>query len=143
MPEPSPFVDEVAHRTIGAAIEVHRTLGPGYVEQAYQRALQIELRLRGVAFESQVPFALSYKDESLETTFRLDLVVEGVLLVELKAVDVIGTAHLAQVISYLKASGLGLGLIINFHAALLRDGLKRVLPPPRVLQRGPLLDEKS
>ena len=140
MPEPSRVVDDVAHRTIGAAIEVHRTLGPGYAEQAYQRALEVELRLRGLSFESQVPLALSYKNHSLETTFRIDLVVEGVLLVELKVVDVIGSMHLAQVISYLKASDLTLGLIINFHAVLLRDGLKRVLPPPRVMQRAPLLD---
>lgn len=138
MPEPSRIVDEVAHRTIGAAIEVHRTLGPGYGEQAYQRALEIELRRRELAFETQVPLSLTYKDEPLGTTFRLDLVVEGLLLVELKAVDLIGPAHLAQVISYLKASDLALGLIINFHAALMRDGIRRVLPPPRVLQRGPL-----
>lgn len=132
MPEPSAEVDELAHRVIGVALEVHRVLGPGFVEQAYQRAMEIELDARRIPFASQVPFPLQYKSHSLDTVFRVDLIVDRLLLVELKAVDGIDAAHVAQVIAYLRASQLPLGLLLNFDSALLRNGIRRVLPP-----RGP------
>jgi len=134
MPEPSPIVDALARRAIGAALEVHRALGPGYPEQAYQRAMELELTYQRIPFASQVPLGLTYKDEPLGTSFRLDLLVDGMLLVELKTVESIGPIHVAQVISYLKASNLPLGLILNFQTALMRDGIRRVLPPPRPYQ---------
>jgi GxxExxY protein len=119
-------VDHWAHEVIGAAIEVHRILGPGFLEQTYQKALLIELKLRGIPAVPQFPVALTYKGETLGEGF-LDFLVAGCLVVELKTVDKLGPIHTAQVISYLKATGLCLGLLINFNSPVLRDGIKRVI----------------
>ena len=132
MPEPSAIVDRLANRVIGVALEVHRVLGPGYVEHAYQSAMELELACQRIPFQSQAPLDVHYKHEPLGTTFRADLLIDGILLVELKAVESIAPIHVAQVISYLKASRLTLGLILNFHEPLMRQGVRRVLPP-----RGP------
>lgn len=117
--------EQLAHEVIGAAIEVHRHLGPGYLESVYEEALGIELGLRGVTFRRQVVFALDYKGYQVGEG-RLDLLVGGVLVVELKAVDGFAPIHTAQAISYLKATRHRLALLINFNVPVLKDGLKRV-----------------
>jgi GxxExxY protein len=118
--------DSAASRVIGAAIEVHRTLGPGYLESVYEEALAVELALRGICFQRQVAFALSYKGQAIGEG-RLDLLVEDVLIVELKAVEELSAVHIAQALSYLKATGHHLALLINFNVPMLTSGLKRVV----------------
>lgn len=118
--------ERLAHEVIGAAIEVHRQLGPGYFESAYQTAMEVELRLRGIAFESQHRVEVSYKGTAVAEGFT-DLYVGGELVVELKAVELIAPVHVAQVISYLRAKRKALGLLINFNVPLLRDGVRRVI----------------
>jgi len=126
MKEPSPKLDQLAHEVIGAAIEVHRTLGPGYLESVYEEALAIELALRGIPFTRQVVIAVDYKGHSVGES-RLDLLVGGQLVTELKAVEALAPIHSAQVISYLKTTGHPLGLLINFNVCFLKDGVKRVV----------------
>jgi GxxExxY protein len=124
--EPPAHLDDLARRVIGAAIEVHRHLGAGYLESIYERALRRELTGRGIAFESQVVIPILYKDQSIGEA-QLDLLVEGELVVELKAVERLLEIHRAQVISYLKATGAQLGLLINFNTPVLKDGIRRVI----------------
>jgi GxxExxY protein len=125
--EPIPPEDEeLAHKIIGAAIEVHRCLGPGFLESVYERALCHELNLRGVTFERQKELIVPYKDIEI-TGQRLDLLVGGRVITELKTVEVIAPIHQAQLLSYLKATGLRLGLIINFKVLVLKDGIKRIV----------------
>jgi GxxExxY protein len=124
--EPDKEVDDLARQVIGAAIEVHRHLGPGYLESVYEEALAIELDLRGLPFERQKPIGVDYKGHVVGQG-RLDLLVGDRLIVELKAVDTFAPIHRAQVISYLKATGLHLGLLINFNVQLLRDGVQRIV----------------
>ena len=124
--EPDAETDRFAQEVIGAAIEVHRALGPGFLESVYEQAMSIELGLLGISFERQVPVAVSYKGHSIGES-RLDLLVEGKLVVELKAVDQFAPIHTAQVMSYLKATGHRLGLLINFNVVRLKDGVKRVV----------------
>jgi GxxExxY protein len=124
--EPDTETDRLAQEVIGAAIEVHRTLGPGFLESVYEQAMGIELGLRGISSERQVPVAVNYKGHSIGES-RLDLLVDGRLVVELKAVDQFAPIHTAQVMSYLKATGHQLGLLINFNVIRLKDGVKRVV----------------
>ena len=124
--EPGPRSDELAHAVIGAAIEVHHHLGPGYLESMYEEALAIELGLRGIPFWRQKPIAVSYKGQEIGEG-RADFFVENHLLVELKAVDALAPIHTAQVISYLRALECGLGLLINFNVPVLRAGIQRVV----------------
>jgi GxxExxY protein len=124
--EPSSRVDDLAYQVIGAAIEVHRILGPGFLESVYEEALAIELDLRGIPYERQKPIMLQFKGHCIGDS-RLDLLVGNELVVELKAVESIHPIFPAKVIHYLKMSGLQLGLIINLHVVLLRDGIKRVV----------------
>ena len=111
---------------IGAALEVHRSLGPGFLESVYEEALCVELGLREIAFQRQVPVAVEYKGHAVGEG-RLDLLVAGRLVVELKAVESILPVHQAQVISYLKATGHQLGLLINFTVPVLKTGIKRII----------------
>lgn len=124
--EPNKDVDRLARQVIGAAIEVHRHLGPGFLESVYEEALVVELGLRGIAFERQWPVPVSYKERHVGEG-RIDLLVGNELIVELKAVDGLAPIHKAQVISYLKAMGLHLGLLINFNVPVLRAGIQRVV----------------
>lgn len=124
--EPDIQTDELAHRVIGAALEVHRALGPGYLESIYEEALAHELRQQEVSFARQYPVAVYYKDKEVGL-HRIDLLVADSLVVEIKTVDRLGPVHMAQVISYLKATGLHLGLLINFNTSELRRGIKRVV----------------
>jgi GxxExxY protein len=118
-------VEAASKAVIGAAIEVHKRLGPGYLESVYEQALLVELRLRRVPFQSQVSFVLDYKGHPVGAG-RVDLIVDECVIVELKATEGIDPIHLAQVISYLKATQLRIGLIINFNVRKLTDGLKRI-----------------
>jgi len=124
--EPSAELDDLAHRVIGAAIEVHRLLGPGFLESVYEEALCMELELRGIRCARQVPISVTYKGERVGEA-RLDLLVDHSLVVELKAVESIAPIHWAQVLSYLKATRLRLGLLINFNVSVLQRGIKRVV----------------
>jgi GxxExxY protein len=124
--EPSRELDALANAVIGAAIEVHRNLGPGYLESMYEEALAVELELRGIPFERQKRIAVDYKGREIGEG-RLDLVVGEELLVELKAVDSLAPIHKAQVLSYLKATGCRLGILINFNVPVLRSGIQRVV----------------
>jgi GxxExxY protein len=118
-------VDDLAHEVIGAAIEVHRILGPGFLESVYEEALAIEFDLRNISYERQKPILLQYKGRTVGDS-RLDFLVGNELVVELKAVEAVHPIYPAKVIHYLKTCGLELGLIINFHVVLLRDGIKRI-----------------
>ena len=124
--EPSKDVDGLAHPVIGAAIEVHRTLGPGYLESLYEEALVHELRLQNIPYERQVTIFVEYKGLKIGEG-RLDLLIDKKLPVELKAVEALAPIHQAQLLSYLKMTGLQLGLLINFNVPLLKQGIKRVI----------------
>ena len=126
-PEPPERVDLLAYAVIGAAIEVHRILGRGFLESIYEMALIEELRAREIPFENQVSIPIFYKT-GLIGEHRLDLLVGGELVVELKATSGITDAHLAQTLSYLKAGAFQLGLVMNFNVRTLKEGgIKRVV----------------
>jgi GxxExxY protein len=124
--EPSARADQRAHEVIGAAIEVHRHLGPGFLESVYEEALARELGSRDVPFRRQVPIGVSYKGDLIGEA-RLDLMVDDCLVVEVKAVDLLAPIHKAQLISYLRATTLQLGLLLNFNVPQLLQGMKRVV----------------
>ena len=124
--EPDHELDLLANTVIGAAIEVHRHLGPGYLESIYEEALAIEFRLRNLPFERQHPIGVAYKSVVVGQS-RLDFLVGLRLVVEVKAVEHLLPVHRAQVISYLKATNCRLGLLINFHEATLAQGVKRIV----------------
>jgi GxxExxY protein len=119
----------ITRQIIGAAIEVHRQLGPGLLESAYEECLCHELAARKVNFERQKPIPLVYKDAKLDCSYRLDILVEGKIVVEQKSIGGLGPIHDAIVLTYLKLSGHKLGLLINFNVALLKDGIKRFIMP--------------
>jgi GxxExxY protein len=120
-------LDQLSHRIIGAAIEVHRHLGPGLLESAYETCLVFELRQLGLSVEEQKPLAVIYKDVKLDCGYRLDLVVEGEIIVEIKAVEQLLPIHEAQLLSYLRLSHKKVGLLMNFHVPVLKNGLKRIV----------------
>ena len=117
--------NELTHAIIGAAIEVHRVLGPGLLESAYEECLARELSLRGLQFERQKPVPVVYKEVKLDCGYRLDFLVEGKVVIELKAVEALAPIHDAIVLTYLRLSGCRLGLLINFHVPVLKDGVRR------------------
>lgn len=119
--------NEIAQQVIGAAIEVHRHLGPGLLESAYDECLCYELSRRGLRFERQVHLPVDYKGLRLDCAYRLDLLVQGVLIVELKAVDELLPIHKAQLLTYLRAAQKSVGLLINFNVPVLKTGIKRVV----------------
>ena len=118
--------DLLAELVIGCAIEVHKHLGPGLLESSYEGCLLKELQLRGVDVLRQVELPISYKGLDLGVGYRLDIIVPGALIIELKAVDKLAPIHTAQLLTYLKLSGIKTGLLINFNTARLVDGIKRV-----------------
>ena len=118
--------DLLTELVIGCAIEVHKHLGPGLLESSYEGCLLKELQLRGVDVLRQVELPISYKGLDLGVGYRLDIVVPGALIIELKAVDKLAPIHTAQLLTYLKLSGIKTGLLINFNTAKLVDGIKRV-----------------
>lgn len=119
--------DMLSRQIIGAAIDVHRILGPGLLESAYEACLCQELSLRGIAFESQVPLPIEYKGIQLDCGYRLDILVDKLVIVELKAVEALEPIHEAQVLTYLRLSKLWLGLLINFNVPVLKSGVKRMV----------------
>lgn len=120
-PELNPLTDQI----IGAAIEVHRHLGPGLLESVYEACLAFELTKRGLSVERQKPLGVVYKDIELPQAYRIDLVVAGKVIIEIKTVDFLTDVHGAQVLTYLKFSGCHVGLLINFNEKLLKHGIKR------------------
>jgi GxxExxY protein len=119
--------NEISERIIGAAIEVHKFFGPGLVEQIYEESLCHEFGLRGIRFERQKQVPIYYKNVKLAVPLRLDLIVEGKVIVDLKAKEEVVALDGAKLLSYLRLSSLRLGLIINFHSVLLKDGIDRVV----------------
>jgi GxxExxY protein len=120
--------EELSGRIIAAAIEVHRATGPGLLESSYQAMMEQELKLRGTTFLWQLELPVTYKGISLECGYRIDLLVEGKIIVEIKAVEEIHALHEAQLITYLKLKGCRVGLLINFNVPVLKDGIiRRVL----------------
>ena len=117
----------LSHAVVGAAIEVHKHLGPGLLESVYEAALYRELGLRGLAADRQVRVPLEYKGLPLELSVRLDLLVERMLIVEVKSVDRLLPIHRAQVLTYLRLTARPVGLLINFNVDLLRNGVRRLL----------------
>jgi GxxExxY protein len=124
--EPGSELDALASRVIGAAIEVHRHLGPGFLDAVYEEALSVEFRLRSIPFERQKVIAVGYKEVSVGEG-RLDFLIDRQLIVELKAIEALAPIHKAQVISYLKVTRLRLGLLINFNVPVLKNGLQRII----------------
>ncbi len=128
---PDPLAREKENRLskeiIGAAIEVHRHLGPGLLESAYEACLCHELSLRNIPWERQVALPILYKGVAIDAAYRLDIKVEGLVIVELKAVDKLEAIHESQLLTYLRLSNLWLGLLINFNVVVLRDGIKRLV----------------
>jgi GxxExxY protein len=119
--------DAVSRRVIGPAIEVHRALGPGMLESVYQKCLGRELALQGLDCREEVPLAVHYKGLDFEAPFRLDLLVEDKVIVELKAVERILPVHEAQLLSYLRLAGLKLGLLVNFNVPVMKSGIRRIV----------------
>jgi GxxExxY protein len=117
----------VTEEVIGAAIEVHRVLGPGLLESIYETCVCHELSLRGIGYERQVPLPVSYKGVAIDVELRLDVVLPGTLILELKSVETLLPIHEAQLLTYLKLSGIRRGLLINFNVRLLKDGIKRLV----------------
>ncbi len=120
-------LDEISHRIIGAAIEVHRNLGPGLLESAYQSCLAFELKQLGVKLEEQKPLPVIYKDMRLDCGYRLDLVVEDEIIIEVKAIEKLVPIHEAQLLSYLRLAKKRVGFLMNFHVPVLKNGLKRIV----------------
>ena len=120
-------INKLSSKIIGAAIEVHKALGPGLLESAYERCLCHELSLRILSYKSQEPLAVHYKGIKLDCGYRLDIVVEGKIILELKACEKVEPIHKAQLLTYLKLSGLHLGLVLNFNVPVMRDGIVRIV----------------
>ncbi len=119
--------NEITHEIIGAAIEVHKLLGPGLLESAYEAYLCREFAIRKIGFQKQKPVPLVYKDIKLDCGFRVDLLVEKRIVVELKSVDALAPIHEAIMLTYLRLSGHKLGLLINFSVSILKDGIRRFM----------------
>ena len=118
-------INQLTHEVIGASIEVHRKLGPGLLESAYKECLCRELVLRGIPFERERPLPLEYKGIRLECGYRVDILVGGLVVVEIKAVDALAPIHDAQILTYLRLGGWRVGLLINFNVVVLKDGIHR------------------
>src|SRR5271169_1416202 len=123
----APRVNRITGAVITAAIKVHSQLGPGLLESAYEACLAHELRKQGLFVAQQVGLPVIYDGERLELGYRIDLIVQDLVIVEIKCVEAINPVHQAQLLSYIRLSGRGVGLLINFHVAHLRDGIKRMV----------------
>jgi GxxExxY protein len=119
--------DEISYKVIGAALELHSNLGPGLLESAYEHSLVYELREKGLLVEQQTPMPLIYKDVRLDCGYRLDLLVEKKVIIEIKSVEFLAAVHHAQVLTYMRLSGCKLGLLLNFNCARMKDGIHRLV----------------
>ena len=120
-------INRLSSNIIGAAIEVHKTLGPGLLESVYEQGICHEMSLRRLSFERQKPLPVIYKGMKLDCGYRLDVVVEREIILELKSCEKIEPIHRAQLLTYLKLSGLNLGLLLNFNVTVMRDGIVRIV----------------
>lgn len=125
--EEQQFLDRITEKIIGCAIEVHKGLGPGLLESAYEECLCYELERSGLKFERQVPLPVIYKGVKLDCSYRMDVVVENSVVIEIKAVENLIPVHDAQLLSYLKLYNKKVGLLMNFHVPILKKGLKRIV----------------
>ncbi len=121
------YQQELTGQILGAAIEVHKQLGPGLLESTYQACLCHELELRGISFECQKPLPLEYKGIRLECGYRIDLLVADLVIVEIKSVEALAPIHEAQLLTYLKLTGVKVGFLINFNVVVLKDGIRRLV----------------
>ena len=119
--------NELSNKVIGLAIEVHKALGPGLLESAYKECLFYKIKQEGLKVEKEKPMPLVFEDVHLECGYRMDLLVENKLVIEIKSVDALNDVHLAQTLTYMKLGNFKLGLLINFNVTLLKNGLKRVI----------------
>jgi GxxExxY protein len=124
---PKPRINQVSGAIVSSAMRVHSLLGPGLLESAYDACLAHELRKRGFRVDTQVGLPVAYDGEKLDLGYRIDLLVENLVIVEIKCVDAIHPVHEAQLLSYLRLSGKNVGLLINFHVARLKDGIRRMV----------------
>ena len=120
-------INQLSSKIIGAAIQVHKALGPGLLESAYEECISHELSSQGLSIERQKPLAINYKGIKLDCGYRLDIVVENTIILELKSCEKIEPIHKAQLLTYLKLSGLNLGLILNYNVPVMRDGIVRLV----------------
>jgi GxxExxY protein len=127
MIELSPEHDEIARQIVDSALSVHKALGPGLLESVYEQCLAYELRSRSLRVVSQVPLPVHYREVQIEIGFRIDLVVNDLVLIEVKAAERILAVHEAQLLTYLKLSGKHLGLLVNFNVPLIKDGIRRLI----------------
>lgn len=119
--------NELSNKVIGTAIKVHQALGPGLLESAYKECLFFELEMMGFFVEKEKPVPLVYKEVKLECGYRIDILVENKIVIEIKSVDALNDVHLAQTLTYLKIGNFKLGLLMNFNVVLLKDGIRRVV----------------
>ncbi|MFP4370390.1 MAG: GxxExxY protein [Candidatus Kapaibacterium sp.] len=119
--------NELSKAAFNSALKVHRNLGPGLLESAYEECMFYELKVSGIFVEKQKPLPLVYEEVKLEIGYRVDLILENKLILEIKAVEALNDVHLAQILTYLKLSGCKLGLLINFNVSLIKNGIKRVV----------------
>ncbi len=119
--------NEISKKIIGCAIEVHRQLGPGLLESAYQECLLYELKQAGLKVQKEIPMPIVYKEVTLDHGYRIDLLVEERVVIELKTVEVLNDVHTAQVLTYLKLGDYRLGLLLNLHVSVLKNGIKRLI----------------
>lgn len=123
-----PVEDPLVKKVIGCAIQVHREIGPGLLESSYQRCMRYELEAQAIPFRTEIPLPLTYRGKKLDCGYRLDLLVEGWLVVEVKSVARLLPIHTAQVITYIRLAGGRQGLIFNFNEARMKDGIRSVMP---------------
>ena len=119
--------NEISNKIIGASIELHKILGPGLLESTYENALAFELRILGFDVKQQVPMPFLYKEIKLDVGYRLDLLINNCVIIEVKSVETLAPVHFAQVLTYLKLSDLKLGILINFNVPILKEGIKRIV----------------
>jgi GxxExxY protein len=119
--------DGLSRKIIGAGIEVHKRLGPGLLESAYEECLCCELGLRGIEFKRQLPLPVIYKGQKLDCGYRLDMLIEDLVIIEVKAIEEIAPIHEAQLLTYLRLRNSWLGLIMNFNVLMLKDGIRRLV----------------
>jgi GxxExxY protein len=118
-------INKLTEKVIGCAIEVHKSLGPGLLEAAYEKCLSKELTLEGIKFKTQAPLPVKYKGVRLECGYRVDFLVEKTLIIELKSIEKVLDVHKAQILTYMKLANIKVGLLINFNVKLLRNGIQR------------------
>lgn len=119
--------NEISYKIIGAALEIHKNIGPGLLESAYENALAFDLRELGLEVKQQIPMPFIYKEIKQDVGYRIDLIVNDKVLIEIKSIETLAPVHYAQTLTYLKLSGMKLGLLINFNTKVLKEGVHRIV----------------